>query len=266
LALYLLRLALLFCLNSFLKRGGNKMRKMLILSVVAGIIFAMSGLASASSLLFDRGLPTANLNNAAGVSRSNVAWGFGPVSGGQWLAGDDFSIGGTGEYLVDFIRIWSTNSEGLTVYFGEAGEQLKGYNPLLTETIAAGYQGSSGTFRDLYQYDVNLNSVLSGADTYQFFLGGPVPAYIHSSNAALSGSNQQGADDTMLWAWTGTGTGFVAADDIGTWTSLGNGWDKASDANIQVYGAPVPEPGTIALLGLGMTGLAIYGKRRQKKA
>lgn len=33
-----------------------------------------------------------------------------------------------------------------------------------------------------------------------------------------------------------------------------------------VGGAPVPEPGTIALLGLGMAGLAVYGKRRQNKA
>jgi len=29
---------------------------------------------------------------------------------------------------------------------------------------------------------------------------------------------------------------------------------------------PVPEPGTVALLGIGMAGLAVYGKRRANKA
>ena len=35
--------------------------------------------------------------------------------------------------------------------------------------------------------------------------------------------------------------------------------------DVPTQSAPVPEPGTMALLGLGMAGLAVYGKRRAKK-
>jgi hypothetical protein len=37
---------------------------------------------------------------------------------------------------------------------------------------------------------------------------------------------------------------------------------------MKVYGndlTPVPEPGTMMLLGIGMLGLAVYGKRRMNK-
>ena len=43
------------------------MRKLIVFLVVAGMVIVNSGIASATSLLLDRGLPTSNLNNAAGL-------------------------------------------------------------------------------------------------------------------------------------------------------------------------------------------------------
>ena len=60
--------------------------------VVAGIVLLASAggaLASGGSLVVDRGLPTANLNNAAGADRSNVAW----SNGNDWVSGDSFTVG-----------------------------------------------------------------------------------------------------------------------------------------------------------------------------
>jgi hypothetical protein len=238
---------------------------MFTMLVAAGMFLAMNGLASATGLLVDRGLPTANLNNAAGADRSNVEWAFGADTGGNWLAGDDFKIGGTGDYLVDTIRIWSSSTNGgFALYFGEAGGSISKLSaiPLITSTVYfdQGW-GTAGTMYPLYQLEFSLNKLLSGSKTYQFFLDGNPYAWLQSSNAALSGSPQQGSDNKMLYAYAATGSGV--ATDIGVWDSLGDGWDKSSDVNIQVYGAPVPEPGTIALLGLGMAGLAVYGKRRK---
>ena len=68
---------------------------LLVAMVTAGSLFGQS-------LVFDRGLPTANLNNAAGANRSNVAWAF----DGDYITGDDFSFGTVGEkWLLSLIHI-----------------------------------------------------------------------------------------------------------------------------------------------------------------
>ncbi len=244
------------------------MKKPSIFALILAIAFTVWAAPASADLLFDRGLPTINLNNAAGASRSNVTWAETEATAANyWLVGDQFTLSGTQSYRVDTIRLWSTSADNLSLWFGTAGgtiSQLSVAPTVTAVTYANGqsYQGGSGTYRNLYQVDFNVNMVLTGGTTYQFFLdgnqsGGIVQAYVHSSNAALSGSTQQGADNQLLALNIVSGAALTPE----YWTSLGNGWDKASDANIQVYGSTVPVPGALLLFAPGLAGLALLRKR-----
>ncbi len=233
-----------------------------------------------STLLFDRGLPTANVNTGD-ASQSNIEWADSEntsTPSTYCLPGDDFTLSGSGSYYVNTIRVWSTDSAGLSLLLGNGSggfETLTKYTSQATSySNGQGYQGSDGTFYTLYELDFTVNQVLQGGKTYEFFLNGPfsavgsssyVNAFLAGSNASLSGSVQRGADGVWLWlTMTGNSTGSVLtwySGDGGGTSGWGAGWDKNTDANVQVYGSAVPIPAAFLLFAPGLAGLAALRRK-----
>ena len=253
-------------------------------------------IAQADSILVDRGLPTANLNNAAGSNRSNVAWDEGAPTPLPAFDGDRFTLpGGPGATdYVNTIRTWvvsgHTDNPGYTLgdtfssvtlftgtsttplsptstglFVGAGSNATSNPNITITQVQYTGgvnYQATDGTFRDIFEVDFNnLGIVVPGGTTISFGvdgLGSGDPFWFnHASNAALSGSPQDGSDD-LLTCYTVSGG---IASSCGDFSSLGNGWDKASDINVQVIGT-APEPASLAILAAGLLGLGAMRRRK----
>jgi len=238
-------------------------------------------MSASADLLVDRGLPTENLNNAAGSDRANVAWAFTQyTSPDYWVVGDTFQNTSSQTWDINQITLWTVGTTAsASLWGGIDGSSAIGVvsasGAVSPATYADGstYQGSSGSSIAMYQVNFAVNIALAAGQTYDFFLDGTgsgdgtVVPFVHASNAALSGSTQDGADNSMLGAEVINGV--LDPTSVGTWDSNGNGWDKSSDVNVQVSGtpAPVPEPATVIsgallLLPFGAGAIRIMRKRQ----
>jgi hypothetical protein len=243
---------------------------LLAAAVIAAASFVGTALSSPATPSFDRGLPTANLNNAAGANRSNVAW----SNGNDYISGDTFSLGASGQtWYVSAIRTWNIGPtvggwfgdtfSSDTLYLGTTGTGT--ISPYETGTVAPGsntdsnpnithtpvtysdgsnYQGTSGSFRQIWQNDFKTPGLtVNGGQTYYFGVDGATSSYYwfnHASNAALSGSPQQGADGKWIaWAKSDLATPNLCDSGAPSGGVCDGGWDKSSDINVQVFASQV---------------------------
>jgi hypothetical protein len=235
--------------------------------VAAGLVLASAAWAADTALVVDRGLPQANVNNVSGVARSNVRW----HNDEQGFLGDNFTVGARGEqWVIDSIRTWTVPGrqemdpehlgdffQDVRLYVGASGGSL---TPRASAVLSPGndetgdsnvrISDASGAGAPLYddfgaalrvwQIDFSgLNLVVDGGVPYSFGvwgIGRAVPGgngktyqwFNHASNASLSGARQDGADGMML-LFDGSGKA------LGSFNAQGNGWDKSSDINVQVF-------------------------------
>lgn len=245
-----------------------------------GAAFGFALLAGAqlagAALVFDRGLPAANLNNAAAANRSNFMWAdveTAPTT--PFLPGDDFTLPGAGPINVNRIRVWSTTDVGLSLRGGLAGSPITVISTTYSSTPvtyanAQTYERAGGGFLPLFQIDFTVNLALNGGDTFQYFLDGPpVPdaapgdfhgAFLSASNAPLSGSTQQAPDGILLFLDNGGNVlTWDAATGAGTYCPGCIGADKVSDGNVQVFaaGAPGSAVGVPSMSEYGLAMLAL---------
>jgi len=248
---------------------GDRILRVAVFSALASVAFAAD-----SGLVVDRGLPQSNLNNVSGAARSNVRW----ASDDQGFLGDDFVIGAPGEkWVIDSIRTWAVPGQlkidpdhlgdfyqDVRLYFGGAGA---GVTPRVSAVLSPGSDETSnptvriseatrsgaalyddfGTALRIWQIDFGqLNLTVNGGTRYTFGVWGmgrqaPVSGdkgfqwFNHATNAALSGVPQDDADGVML-LFDGTGK------PQGAFNGQGNGWDKTSDINVQVFAHRLDDP------------------------
>lgn len=251
-----------------------------------------TGIAAAASatLIVDRGLPTTNLNDGAGVNRSNSAW-AGRQAG---FIGDDFTLGTAGtEYQVKTIRTWITggiNEEGssagldeiyssLTLWLGNATSTMAATTYSFTATKVSYTSGAIfedfGVFRDIWQLDWDVSGLtMAGGSTKLFgvsglttpdggdIVGGRNAVYLHASNAGLGGSRADGANQIMNRFDV---DGAFVENDPSDWRFLGGETMLPNDINVQVEAVSaeaVPEPFTLALGAAGL--LSAIRRRRQR--
>jgi len=217
------------------------MRKICALLVVGMLVGAVAGTAGAGSILVDRGLPTQNVNWAAGADRSNVGWAD-AESPPSTMIGDDFTLPATASaYTITDLRVWVVdpydtpgtdpsvmvarfNSLSLGLRTSGSGGAFTFVSSTPTVTGATFFdgsteQGNSGAFRAMYQLDFAVNITAAAGSKFDF---------------ALNAVGNVDPRDTFGQFGTGTTAYYLAWLETAAWPDSGKA-QNGSDSTFYVW-------------------------------
>ena len=167
---------------------------------------------------------------------------------------------GSGPAVAPYFNIWITDGSNYAVIANEpsnpewAGSQWDmDWATLSTKTVKV-YENSDKTWLP----DSGVGLLF--ADLAAFTIKAPSAAELSIGWAGLGGGapRELGTNDAYAFNW-------IFGDTLSNYVS-GETEGFVVDNPVAIGAAPVPEPGTFVLLGLGLAGLGVVARRRNRKA
>ena len=217
-------------------------------------------------------------NGSANFGSAAVGYGYGPISpypGGTGFA----SVGLGGDSFTTSDKSFYFSSTGIfNAWCVDINNWLIGgtvtYDVLDAPSLASAF-GTTGAARvaalqklanqNYSKVDTTEESAAFQIATWAVMFGTPSATGIYSvaSTGFISSTGNIGNATATDWL-NNLGTNPITGNyDITYLTQTPGTETPANTQDMVVFTqTPVPEPGTMALLGLGMLGMAVYGKRR----
>jgi len=133
-------------------------------------------------------------------------------------------------------------------------DTLNGPPPAYFPIFAVTFSNLDLTVNSGVTYDLGFN----GLSPNQHLDTGFGVWFMSYSNAVLSGGTQDGNNTYLRCSYTALDGPCFVEDP-----KLDGSWNKGADLNIDIQGTITPEPSTLALLGIGLIGVAWLKKGRR---